>query len=94
MVSSPCLSQLMIDSTSSCNLMHHNIEWLKQHIEQYRLERNDVCEAVEDFGEIEKSGQGFTSADPLEEVDIGNSAVPRSTFVNKNVNADYKAKLI
>jgi hypothetical protein len=94
MVSSPCLSQLMIDSTSSCNLMHHNIEWLKQHIEQYRLERNDVCEAVEDFGEIEKLGQGFTSADPLEEVDIGNGAVPRSTFVNKNVNADYKAKLI
>jgi hypothetical protein len=94
MVSSPCLSQLMIDSTSSCNLMHHNMEWLKQHVEQYRLERNDVCEAVEDFGEIEKLGQGFTSADPLEEVDIGNSAVPRSTFVNKNVNADYKAKLI
>jgi hypothetical protein len=33
-------------------------------------------------------------ANPLEEVDIGNGAVPRPTFVNKNLNADYKAKLI
>jgi hypothetical protein len=84
----------MIGSTSSCNLMDCNIEWLKQRVEQYWLEKNDVCEAVEDFSEIEKLGQGFTSADPLEEVDIGNGVVPRPTFVNKNLNADYKAKLI
>jgi hypothetical protein len=74
--------------------MDHNIEWLKQHVEQYQSEKNDVCEAVEDFSEIEKLGQGFTSADPLEEVDIGNGAVPRPTFVNKNLNVDCKAKLI
>jgi hypothetical protein len=30
----------------------------------------------------------------LEEVDIGNGAITRSTFVNKNLNADHKAKLI
>jgi hypothetical protein len=84
----------MIDSTSSCNLMDRNIEWLKQRVEQYRSEKNDVCEAIEDFSEIEKLRQGFTSVDLLEEVDIGNGAVPRATFVNKNLNADYKAKLI
>jgi hypothetical protein len=39
-------------------------------------------------------GQEFSLADPLEEIDIGNGAVPRPTFVNKNLNADYKAKLI
>jgi hypothetical protein len=33
-------------------------------------------------------------ADPLEEVDIGNGAVPRPIFVNKNLDANYKAKLI
>jgi hypothetical protein len=53
-----------------------------------------MCEAVEDFSEIERLGQGFMLADPLEEVDIGNGAVPRPTFVNKNLNADYRAKLI
>jgi hypothetical protein len=54
----------MIDSTSSCNLIDHNIEWLKQCVEQYQSEKNDVCEAIEDFSEIEKLGQGFTSAKP------------------------------
>jgi hypothetical protein len=84
----------MIGSISSCNLMDRNIEWLRQRVEQYRSEKNDVCEAVEDFSEIEKLGQGFTSADPLEEVDIGNGAIPRHTFANKNLNADSNAKLI
>jgi hypothetical protein len=30
----------------------------------------------------------------LQEVDIGNGVVPRLTFVNKNLSADCKAKLI
>jgi hypothetical protein len=34
------------------------------------------------------------SVDLLEEVDIGNGAVPRPTFVNKNLDASYKAKLM
>jgi hypothetical protein len=80
----------MIGSTSLCNPMDHNIEWLKQHVEQYRLENNDICEVVEDFSEIEKLGQGFTLLDPLEEIDIGNGIVPRLTFINKNLNVDYK----
>jgi hypothetical protein len=63
--------------------MDHNIEWLKQRVEQYRLENNDICEVVEDFSEIEKLGQGFTLLDPLEEIDIGNGVVPRLTFINK-----------
>jgi hypothetical protein len=33
-------------------------------------------------------------ADPLEEVDIGDGAIPRLTFVNKNLDANYKAKLM
>jgi hypothetical protein len=73
----------MIGSTSLCNPMDHNIEWLKQRVEQYRLENNDICEVVEDFSEIEKLGQGFTLLDPLEEIDIGNGVVPRLTFINK-----------
>jgi hypothetical protein len=31
---------------------------------------NNMCEAIEDFKEVEKSGQGFSSVDPLEEIDI------------------------
>jgi hypothetical protein len=84
----------MIGSTSLCNLMYCNIEWLKQHVEQYQSKKNDICEAVEDFSEIEKLGQGFTSADPLEGIDIGNGVVPKPTFVNKKLNADNKFELI
>ena len=55
---------------------------------------NDMCEATKDFGDIDKLGQGFTSADPLEKVDIGDGTVPRPTFVNANLSVDYKADLI
>jgi hypothetical protein len=39
-------------------------------------------------------GQGFTSANPLEQVDIGDGSVPRPTFINQNLKANYKAELI
>jgi hypothetical protein len=42
-----------------------------------------MCEATEDLNVLGKLGQGFLSVDPLEEVDIGDSSVPRPTFVNK-----------
>jgi hypothetical protein len=29
-----------------------------------------MCEAIEDFDDLSKLGQGFTSADPLEKVDV------------------------
>ena len=53
-----------------------------------------MCEAIEDFGDIDKLGQGFTSADALEKVDIGDDTVPMPTFVNANLSIDYKADLI
>ena len=53
-----------------------------------------MCEVIEDSDDLDKLGQGFTSADPLENVDIGDGTVPRPTFVNKNLSAEYKADLI
>jgi hypothetical protein len=44
-----------------------------------------MCEVIEDFDEVEKLGQGFLSAAPLEEIEIGDEITPRLTFVNKNV---------
>jgi hypothetical protein len=51
---------------------------------------NDICEAVEDFAEVKKLGQGFSSADPLEEIDIGDGITPRPTFVNRNISLEHK----
>ena len=74
--------------------MENNLEWLKHHLEHYRTEKTDACEAIDELDELNKLGQGFTSADPLEQVDIGDGSVPRPTFVNQNLEADYKFKLI
>nr|ABA93663.1 retrotransposon protein, putative, unclassified [Oryza sativa Japonica Group] len=77
---------------------HGNIQCLSgrdlSRVQEYRSTKNDIGETVEDFDEVEKLGQGFTSADPLEEVDIGDGIKPRPTFVNKNMRADYKVKII
>jgi hypothetical protein len=55
---------------------------------------NGMCEAIEDFEEVEKLGQGFSSTDPLEEIDIGDEITPRPTFVNKNMSLDHKDAII
>jgi hypothetical protein len=74
--------------------MDANLEWLQQRREHYRAHKNDMCEAIEDFDDLSKLGQGFTSADPLEEVDIGDGIVPKPTFVNKNLDPLFKSDLI
>jgi hypothetical protein len=53
-----------------------------------------MCEAIDDFDQVEKLGQGFSSADPLEEMDIGDGITPRPTFVNKNMSLEYKDAII
>jgi hypothetical protein len=54
----------------------------------------DMCEAIEDFDEVEKLGQGFSSADPLEEIDIGDGVTPRPTFISKNMSLEHKDAII
>ena len=53
-----------------------------------------MCEAIEDFVDFDKLVQGFTLADPLEKVDIGDGSIPRPIFVNANLLDDCKADLI
>ena len=69
-------------------------DWLMEGIEHYRSRMNDMCEAIEDTEDMDKLGLKFTSADPLEKVDIGDDSVPRPTFVNANLSTEYKADLI
>ena len=71
-----------------------NAEWLQQRIEHYRARTNDMCETIKESEDMDKLGQGFTSADSLENVDLGDGAIPRPTFVNKNLSVEFKADLI
>jgi hypothetical protein len=69
-------------------------EWLQQGIDHYWAHKTYTCEAIEDLNDLGKLGQGFTSADLLEEVDIGDGTVPRPTFVNRNLDPIFKLELI
>jgi hypothetical protein len=71
-----------------------NVKWLRHRTEQYRSTMNDMCEVIEDFDEVEKLGQCFSSADPLEEIDIGDGITPRPIFINKNMSLEHKDAII
>jgi hypothetical protein len=53
-----------------------------------------MCDAIDDFDEVEKLGRGFSSAEPLEEIDIVDRITPRLTFVNKNMSLEHKDAII
>ena len=74
--------------------MDANVEWLKHRVEQYRANKIDACEAIDDFDELDKLGHGFMLVNPLEQVDIGDGSMLRLMFINQNLEADYKVELI
>jgi hypothetical protein len=78
----------------SYDSMSSTKERLRQRIHHYRAHKNDTFEAIEVLDDLGKLGQGFASADPLEEVGIGHGTVPRTTFVNKNLDPPFKLELI
>jgi hypothetical protein len=49
---------------------------------------------IEEFRDLGKLGQGFTSADRLDEIDIGDGKTPRSTFGNKALETDPRNEII
>jgi hypothetical protein len=63
-------------------------------VENYRANKNDTCEAIEETEDLDKLGLGFMSADPLEEIDIGDGVTPRPTFIKKDLSANYKNNLV
>jgi hypothetical protein len=72
-----------------------NIEWLRHGTEKYQSTMNDMCEAIEDLDdEVEKLGQGFSSTDPLKEIEIGDEITPMPTFINKNMSLEHKDAII
>jgi hypothetical protein len=59
-----------------------------------RSSNSSVGNMIEEFKDLDKLGQGFTSVDPLEEIDIGNGKTPRPTFVNKTLETDPRNEMI
>ena len=68
--------------------MDPSLDWLQKRLENYRSQEIDMHESIEELENMDKLGQGFTSADPLEKIDIGDGSVPKPTFINKNLKVD------
>jgi hypothetical protein len=49
---------------------------------------------IEEFRDLDKLGHGFTSSDPLEEIDIRDGKTQRSTFVNKTLETDPRYEML
>jgi hypothetical protein len=43
---------------------------------------DDMCQSIEELDDMDKLGHGFTSSDPLEEVDIEDGTIPRPTYIS------------
>ena len=58
------------------------------------VDNEDSLAFAADFSDDGKLGYGFTSADDLEEVDIGPGDKPRPTFISKKLDPDLREEMI
>jgi hypothetical protein len=65
-----------------------------QSADAQRASNSFEVSTIEEFRDLKKLVQGFTLADPLEEIDIGDGKTPWPTFVNKTLEADYRNEMI
>jgi hypothetical protein len=74
-------------------LVSKDLEWLSRWTTLYRSYTDDAMGMV-DLDELGKLGQGFSSMDDLENVDIGDGVIPRPTYVSARLNMSQKQEII
>jgi hypothetical protein len=67
-----------------------DLEWLCRWTTEYHSTKDDATGVVEDLDELGKLGQGFSSMDDLEKVDIGDGVIPQPTYVSACRNTSQK----
>jgi hypothetical protein len=70
--------------------INRDLEWLSRRTMKYCSSTYDATNVVEDLDELGKLGQGFSSMDDLEEIDIGGGDVPRPTYVSARPDVNQK----
>jgi hypothetical protein len=71
-----------------------DLEWLSRWIMEYHSSKDDAMDVVEDLDDLGKLGQGFSSMDNLEKVDIGDGVIPQPTYVSAHLNMSQKQEII
>jgi hypothetical protein len=70
-----------------------SVLWLMQRTVEYRNGKRGAAKVVEDLDDVGKLGQGFTSVDELEEVNLGKEGVAWPTYIQAGLLKDQKAQL-
>jgi hypothetical protein len=63
-----------------------DLEWLSRRTVEYRSSKDDAMGMVEDLDKLGKLGQGFSSMDDLEKVDISDGVIPQPTYLSACLN--------
>jgi hypothetical protein len=56
--------------------VNKDLEWLSRRTTEYCSYTDNAMDMVEDLDELEKLGQGFSSMDNLEKIDIDDGVIP------------------
>jgi hypothetical protein len=72
---------------------NESLEWLHHHINGYRSHQDGISDVVEESGQEGKLGQGFSSLDSLEEVDLCDGSVCKPTYVSTKLSREEKEKV-
>jgi hypothetical protein len=71
-----------------------DLKWLSRRTVEYHSYTDDAMGVVEDLDKLGKLGQGFSSMDDLEKVDIGDGVISRPTYVSARLSTSQKQELI
>jgi hypothetical protein len=64
------------------------LKWLRHQTKEYRSQQDDMGGSVEGLEDDGKLGQGFTSVDELEEMDLGDGGIRRPTYINSSLSGE------
>jgi hypothetical protein len=71
-----------------------SLEWLCHRTNGYRSNQNDIGNLVEESGHEGKLGQGFSSLDSLEEIDLSDRSVHMPTCINVNLSGFKRIRYV
>jgi hypothetical protein len=70
-----------------------DIAWLQGWVNKYRSEMNGMYEPMDGLDDIRKLGQGFTSVDRLDEINLGGDMDRRPTYINAVLGGDQRRRM-
>jgi hypothetical protein len=66
---------------------------LQERTAEYRARKDGVSELVEDFDKVGELGQGFSTIDKLQEINLGEGDLSRPMYISTNLYEDQKEEL-